>query len=506
MSIAVIGAGFSGLGMAIRLKRAGFSDLVIFEKDRDLGGTWLQNHYPGCAADIPSVLYSLSAYEKRDWSRIYATQPEILAYQHELARRFDLERHFRFDTEIVDFTFDETTARWRLTAADGRRFEADLVFGGFGPLHQPRIPALPGRDLFSGTQLHSRQWDDDFDPTGKRIAVVGTGSSAVEIVPALAERAAQLYVFQRSAPYIMPKTADVAVTGTLRLALKYLPGFYRLLRFLVVAVTHMAHLAQKYDFFCRLMERQAAALRNKEITDPHLREMVTPTYRFGCKRTPNTNEYLPALTRPDVEVIPSALARLTAHTAIAADGTEREVDAVVWSTGFAVGDAFRRLPITGRDGITLADTCGPQGVETYMGLCVSGFPNLFFILGPYGQTTHTSLLLNIDFQTRYLTTIARAFRDHDLRTIEVRREAQRRFLERAWSITSLGFMSRGGSCANYLQDPVTGRVLAWPGSVTDMWLRLRRVRFEDYRITYAEGSQIPSGSPGIAVVPEPIGD
>ncbi|MBF6327247.1 flavin-containing monooxygenase [Nocardia transvalensis] len=482
--IAVIGAGFSGLSMAIRLKKAGFSDLLIFEKDHDLGGTWLHNHYPGCAVDVPAMFYSLSNHEKYDWRRVYATQSEILAYQHEVARRFDLHRHLRLNTEIVDFTFDETAGLWRLTAADGRRFEAQLVFAGFGPEDTAWIPDLPGRDLFAGRQLHSREWDDDFDPTGKRIAVVGTGSSAVQIIPELAESAAQLYVFQRSAPYILPKAGDIELTGVARSALKYVPGLNRALRGLSMAAAQMIHLAQQYGIFSTVMEKMAANFRNKQIPDPALREIMTPTYRFGCKRAPNTNTFYPALTKPTVEVIPSALARLTEHTTVSADGHERAVDAVVWTTGFDIHQTYRRLPVTGRNGITIADTCGAQGAETYMGHSIAGFPNFFMILGPYGRLTHTSMLLNIELQTRYLTKIARLVRDRGVRTIEVEPEAQRAFLERAWSITSLGFLSRGGSCANYLQDPTTGRATAWPGSQLDMWLRTRRVRLDDFRLTY----------------------
>lgn len=482
--IVIVGAGFAGLSMAIRLKQAGFSDFLVVEKNHDLGGTWLQNHYPGCAVDVPSMLYSLSCFQKREWTRVYAAQPEILDYQHELARAFDLERHMRFNTEIVDFAFDEAAGRWRLTAADGSLIETQLVFAGFGPLHKPSIPDLPGRADFSGRQMHSCEWDDTFDPSGKRIAVIGTGSSAVQLIPELAKSAAELYVVQRSAPHILPKSGDTEISGMGRSALKYVPGLRRMLRGLIIAYAQLTHLAQQYSFFSSVFEKMTADMRTKQIADPVLREIMTPNYRFGCKRAPVSNDFYPALGRPNVEVIPSALAKLTAETVIAADGQERPVDVIVWGTGFDFHDTFRRLPVRGRDNITIADTCGAQGSQTYMGHSIAGFPNFFLILGPYGRLTHTSMLLNIELQTRHLTKIAKIFRDRGMQTIEVRPDAQRKFLERAWSKTSLGFLSRGGSCANYLQDPTTGRATAWPGSQVDMWLRTQRVRLADYECTY----------------------
>lgn len=468
--------------MAIRLKEAGFTDLLILEKDAGLGGTWRQNHYPGCSVDVPSTFYSFSFFYKRPWSRFYCDQPEILEYSYEIAREYDLEQHMRFDTDIVDFTFDEAACEWELTSSDGRRFRTQLVFGGFGPLYEPFTPDIPGRDSFAGAQIHTREWADDFDPTGKTIAVIGSSASAAQVLPPLADKAEKVYLIQRTPAYVIPKPGDRDFPRRDQLALRYMPGFGRLQRLIAAGITQLLHVAQYHPSVDRLWEKIAAVHRRHQISDPELLAKVTPDYLFSCKRPVMSNDFYPALGRPNVEVIPSGLARVEAGTVVTAHGDVRQVDTIVWATGFQPNDFFRNLPITGRNGNTIAKNSYPDGYAAHLGISIAGFPNFFMIMGPYGQLAHTSAIVNIELQTHYLTKIATIFRDRKLRTIEPKPEAQQEFMERGWRTTSRGAWGHNG-CTNYLIDAANGRPAIWPGSQVNMWRRTRRVRLRDYQLT-----------------------
>ncbi|HEY0640868.1 MAG TPA: NAD(P)/FAD-dependent oxidoreductase [Pseudonocardiaceae bacterium] len=487
-SVAIIGAGFSGLGMAIRLKRSGEQDFVILEEAHDVGGTWRENTYPGCACDIPSYLYSYSFEPNPNWTRQYPRQQEIWDYLRHCAAKYALTTHLRFGTRLAAAEFDDGARLWRLTTAGGEVLRARVVVSAMGPLHLPSIPRLKGLESFRGTMFHSARWNHDHDLTGRRVAVVGTGASAVQFVPRIAGRAARVTVFQRTAPWVMPKS-DRRIGRAEHTAYRLVPPLQRLRRAVIYWLHELRVLGMVFDpRLMRLVERLARAHLRRAIDDPRLRAAVTPDHTIGCKRILISNDYYPALARPDVDLVTDHIAEVREHSVVTADGTEHEVDTIILATGFHVVDALDRIPITGANGRTLRDAWR-DGVEAYYGVAVSGFPNLFLLAGPNTGLGHNSIVFMIEAQVHYLLRCLELLRGKENATIDVRPEAQRRFndaLQRR-----LGGTVWGTGCRSWYLDEQGRNRTIWPGFTWSYWLRTRTPRTEDLEVR-SERTEVPA--------------
>jgi cation diffusion facilitator CzcD-associated flavoprotein CzcO len=498
----IVGSGFAGLGAAIALKRAGLHDFVVLEKAGAVGGTWRENTYPGCACDVPSHVYSFSFFPNPRWSETYATQPEIRDYLERATDRFDVRRHLRFGAEVVTATLDEERGTWTVTTKGGDTFVADVVVAGLGPLHRWSFPKVPGLERFRGKAFHSAGWDHAFDPSGKRIAAIGTGASAIQFIPELAKVAARLHVFQRTPAWVLPR--EERTYGELeKLALERVPGLRLLLRgeqFLRAEMRSFAFVNEPR--LLALAERMAKRNIAKAISDPELRAKLTPTYRMGCKRILMSNTYYPALARPNVELVAGALERVTESGVVGPDGKERPVDAVVFGTGFDVHDYLGGLHVFGRGGRELGAEWSARGAEAYLGTVVSGFPNLFTLVGPNTGLGHNSIIFMIESQVRLVMKCVERIRRAPGTLLEVREDVQRAFNERIQRKLSETVWQSG--CRSWYLDARGKNTTIWPGFCVGFRWETSRFSERDFRIevaprargpveTRGEPSSVPAG-------------
>ena len=429
-AVIVVGTGFAGLGMAAKLKQEGIEDFVVLEQAASIGGTWRDNDYPGCACDVQSHLYSFSFAPNPDWSRMFAPQAEIRAYLEKVVDDFGLRPHIRFNSPMVAAEYDDVAAQWTVGIGGGEELTARVVVAGLGPLSRPAYPDIPGLDEFRGTSFHSAEWDHDYDFDGKRVAVIGTGASSIQFVPQLAKRAGRVHLFQRTAPWIVPKP-DRPVTRFERLLFRLAPVTQRLYRDSIY--WRLEGRVLGFAVHPKLMkgaELVARAHIRRQIRDRKLRRAVTPDYTIGCKRILISNDYYPALDRPHVDVIGDDIVRVTERGVVTADGREREVDAIVYGTGFKVTDPYTHLTIRGRDGLDIADAWA-NGIQSYLGTSVAGFPNFFLLLGPNTGLGHSSMVHMVESQTQYVADALATMRERNLRSVDVRADAMDEFNQRA---------------------------------------------------------------------------
>lgn len=401
VDVAIIGAGFAGLGAAVRLKQRGTS-FVVFERAGEVGGTWRDNVYPGCACDVPSHLYSLSFAPNPNWSRMYSPQSEILDYLRNVVDTYQLKPAIRHNTEIIRTEFSESDGFWTLTDRAGNVTTARVVIGAIGPLNRPSIPKLSGIDTFAGRAFHSANWDPACDLTGKRVAVIGTGASAIQIVPQIALKVEQLYVFQRTAPYVTPRM-DRAVSPTEQRLFKKWPVLQRAYRAFIYWVNELRGLSfLGNETFSKFGTQQARKHLEAAISDPELRRKATPNYKLGCKRVLVSDDYYPALTRPNVELVTDPIDHVAPSALVTTDGTERPVDAIIYGTGFVASEIIVDLHIVGRKGHNLFDQWLTSGAEAHYGITASGYPNLLFLVGPNTGLGHNSIVHMIESQVQYV--------------------------------------------------------------------------------------------------------
>ena len=456
----IVGTGFAGLGMAIRLKRAGIDDFVVLERSAEVGGTWRDNTYPGCMCDVPSHLYSFSFARKSDWTCTYPKQAEIWEYLQECAVRFRVTPHIRFGHELTAATWDESRARWDVSTNRGALSSRFLILGT-GPLSEPRLPAVPGIDAFAGTMFHSARWRHDHDLTGERVAVVGTGASAIQVIPEIQPKVARLMVVQRTAPWVLPhRNRDLNALD--RWLSRNLP-FTQQLRRLGI---YLGREILVYGFtvdprVMGLAERAARAHMRRLVADPGLREKLTPHYRLGCKRILISNDYYPALTQANVDVIADRLVEVRPHSLITADGVEREVDTIICATGFHVTDMPVAGRVCGRDGVSLA-THWDGSPQAYLGTAVAGYPNLFFLTGPNTGLGHTSLVYMIESQVAYVLDAIRSSQRSGAATVEVRADVMRAYNARLQRRMRNTVWMTGG-CASWYIDARGRNSALWPG-------------------------------------------
>jgi cation diffusion facilitator CzcD-associated flavoprotein CzcO len=458
--VLVVGAGFAGLAMAIKLKEAGEDDYAVVERGDDVGGTWRDNTYPGAACDVPSQLYSYSFALNPDWSRSFSPQPEIQAYIRKIAEQSGTLDHVVFDTDMRDATWDEEHRVWRVSTSRGD-LTADVVVSAAGALSDPRDPDIEGFDTFEGNVFHSARWDHDVDLTGKRVAIIGTGASAIQIVPEIAPDVSRLDVYQRTAPWVIPRN-DRDYLALEKLAFKVVPGLQRVYRtaiywgreLYVPAFTLQPKLAWPAEQLARRNIRRG-------ISDPELRAKVTPDYRIGCKRILISNTWYPALDRDNVDLVTEGIERVTPTGIVGRDGVEREVDAIVVATGFHTTDLPIAHHITGRDGVTLAKHFDEVGMQAYKGSTIHGFPNLFFVVGPNTGLGHSSMVFMIESQVRYVIGALRHLRRAAATALEPRAEAQREYVEELQQRMERTVWSSGG-CASWYLDSHGRNVTLWP--------------------------------------------
>ncbi|WP_410640571.1 flavin-containing monooxygenase [Amycolatopsis sp. lyj-346] len=474
----IVGTGFSGLGMAIQLRKEGREDFVILEKAHDVGGTWRDNSYPGCACDIPSHMYSFSFEQNPDWSRAYSPQPEIWRYLREVADKHDLRRFIRFGQEMTGARWDAEENRWHVATRGGDEFTGTALVAGVGALHLPMIPELPGIEGFAGPAYHSAQWRHDVDLAGKKVAVIGTGASAVQFVPKIAPEVAELTLFQRTPPWIMPK-ADQEMSGRARALFKAVPPAQRAYRTLLYWLLEARAIGfNGQSWVMKLGQRIAKRNIDRAIKDPQLRRKVTPDYTMGCKRVLISNDYYPALARDNVDVVTGGVREVREHSVVDAAGVEHEADVIIYGTGFHVTDAFDDLEIVGRDGRNLGKEWATEGMRTHLGITVAGFPNLFFLLGPNTGLGHNSVVFMIEAQISYVAEALRLARGG---AIEPKPEAQERFNAQIQRKLAKGIWTRGGCKSWYLDAKGVNRTI-WPGFTWRYWLDTRKVRREDFLV------------------------
>ncbi|MBZ0252088.1 MAG: NAD(P)/FAD-dependent oxidoreductase, partial [Candidatus Methylomirabilis sp.] len=420
--IVIVGAGFSGLGMAIRLKQKGVRDFVVFEKADEVGGTWRDNTYPGAACDVESHLYSFSFAPNPNWSRSYSSGWEIQDYLVRCADRFGVRPFIRFGHQVTDARWDEARDLWRIETSRGVHW-ARVLIAGTGPLSEPSLPELPGLENFEGRVFHSARWDHDYDLAGKRVAVVGTGASAIQFVPRIQPKVGSLTVFQRTPPWILPRP-DRAISEWEKRLFRLSPAVHRLLRSGIYWRREwVAYFFTRRPELLRFVQRMAKDHLRRQVKDKELRRRLTPDYTIGCKRILLASDYYPALAQPNVEVVTSALKEIGPNWVLARDGRRREVDAIVFGTGFHVTDMPAAQHIRGLGGRLLADDWA-EGMEAYLGTAVAGYPNLFFMIGPNTGLGHNSMVYMIESQIAYLADALRKMRKSGKDVIEVRREVQ----------------------------------------------------------------------------------
>ena len=486
--IAIIGAGFSGIGTAIRLREEGVEDFVVLERHADIGGTWWANTYPGCACDVPSHLYSFSFAPNPDWTQTYSPQPEIHAYLQRLAREHDLYRSIRLGTTVTHAAWDEDAARWELETSGGT-VSARVLIAGTGPLTEPRFPDVPGLDAFEGTAFHSARWDHGHDLRGERVAVIGTGASAIQLVPAIQPEVAALHVFQRTAPWVVPHT-NRPITGLERRLFRRLPALQRAMRAGVYTGRELLVPGFVKDpRLMRVLERIARRHMRAQVPDPELRAKVTPDYTIGCKRILPSNDWYPALLRPNVELVTSPIREVRPHSIVAADGSEREVDTIVFGTGFHVTDMPVGEWVRGRGGRRLADVW-QDSPRAHLGCTVAGFPNLFLLLGPNTGLGHSSIVYMIESQIGHVLDALRVMREHGAAVAEVRPEVQAAY-NRELDAKMAGTVWTTGCSSWYLDD--TGRnPTLWPDWTWRFRRRARRFDPAQHTLRAATREAVPA--------------
>ncbi|WP_158886722.1 flavin-containing monooxygenase [Amycolatopsis anabasis] len=478
--IVIVGTGFSGLGMAIQLKKAGRDDFVLLEKAAEIGGTWRDNSYPGCACDVPSHMYSYSFEPNARWSQTFSAQPEIWDYLKRLTDKYGLREHIRFGHEVTSARWDDREHRWQVGTKAGE-FTGKFLVAGVGALHIPNIPQLPGLDTFKGKTFHSAQWDHAYDLRGKKVAVIGTGASAIQFVPEIAKQVAELHLYQRTPPWVMPR-ANAEIPESARNVFQRVPLLRRVYRNVVYwGAESLAIGMNGHPAILRAGEWLGKRHINRQIADPVLRKKVTPRYRLGCKRVLGSNTYYRSLTRDHVQVITEGITEIREHGVVTADGTERAVDAIIFGTGFHVTDAFEYLDIKGRGGRDLAEQWRREGIQTHLGITVNGFPNSFFLLGPNTGLGHNSVVFMIESQIRYALDAIRMVERNRAAGFEVRRQVQGEFNAEIQRKLAKGVWSTGGCTSWYLDSQGVNRTI-WPGFTWQYWLRTRKADPADFEL------------------------
>jgi cation diffusion facilitator CzcD-associated flavoprotein CzcO len=478
LRIAIVGAGPAGLCMAIRLKRAGFSNFTIYERSNEVGGTWRDNTYPGAACDIPAHLYCFSFEPNDYYSRRYAAQPEILDYFRHCARKYDLYQHIRFDSEISAARFDSARGVWHVRTAAGDDLQCHILIAGTGQLSRPSIPDFPGIESFAGRQFHSARWDHGHDLAGRDVAVIGTGSSAVQFIPHIAPAVRRLTLFQRSPAMVVPRS-DHLYGPAEKWLLRHVPPWSRLYRAAIFFGMEKFYLALRPgSFVASLVRGKMERALGRAVADPVLRDRLRPDYPVGCKRIQLASNYFPTLCRPNVTVVTDPIERITPD-GVRAGGTLHAADTLIFATGFEATRFLAPMDIRNSAGIALTDVWR-HGAEAHFGITVAGFPNFFMLYGPNTNLAHNSVIFMIECQAAYVLDCLRGLIKRGLSWLEVRPEAMERF--NAALRTKLDRSVWAGGCANWYKT-ADGKVTNnWPDTTLSYWRQTRKPDFADFNL------------------------
>jgi len=479
--VLIIGTGFSGLGMSIRLMQAGLTNFTVLEQAGEVGGTWRDNHYPGVACDVPSHLYSFSFEANPRWSRLFAPQREIFEYLKQCADKYGVRPHIHFNSEVVKATFDERRGQWEVSTQAGKVYRARVLISGSGGLSRPSFPEIPGRERFAGKTFHTARWDHDYPLAGKRVAVIGTGASAIQVVPGIVDKVGELSLFQRTPAWVLPKPdirmdekqqKRLAKSPWLQKALRH--GIYWLMESRALGFTGMLPRMQGNA------EVQARKFLAEQVKDPVLRARLTPNYRAGCKRMLISNSYYAALQKPNVSLVTTGIREITERGIITADGQMHEVDAIVYATGFQAAEAVAPFEVRGRAGLDL-NHAWRDGAEAYKGTTVSGFPNMFFLTGPNTGLGHNSMVFMIESQIQYVLDCLKQMRARGTTWVDVKPSAQRQYNQRLVERMSKTVWATGG-CVSWYQNKAGKNTTLWPGFTFEYRLRTRKFDLENYEL------------------------
>ncbi|MEV6285883.1 NAD(P)/FAD-dependent oxidoreductase [Kribbella sp. NPDC051770] len=469
--IVVIGTGFAGIGMAVRLKQAGYDDFVVLERAQDVGGTWRDNTYPGCRCDVPSHLYSFSFAPNPEWSSTFSPQPEIEAYLHQVTDGFAVRPHIRFGHAVQDAHWIDD--HWLIHTNQGD-FTAEILLSGMGPLAEPAYPKLNGIESFEGEVFHSAQWNHDLDLSGRKVAVIGTGASAIQFVPAIQPEVEELHLFQRTPPWVMPRP-DRKISRAEKAVYRRFPLAQKAVRTAIYwGRETMALGFTKLPAIMTQAQKVAEKHLKQQVRDPELRAKLTPDFTLGCKRVLISDDYYPAVARPNVSVVTDAITEVTPTGIVTGDGVKHEVDTIIYGTGFRVADLPVMDMLHGRDGVTLREAWS-DGMEAHLGTAVAGFPNFFLLIGPNTGLGHSSMVFMIESQIAYILDALKTMDAEGLRQVEVRPEVQRAFVDGVRSSMRNTVWTRGG-CTSWYLDAQGRNTTLWP-SFTFRFRQLTR-RFD----------------------------
>lgn len=469
--VAIVGGGLSGVGATAMLRRAGIGDVVVFERAEEVGGTWRDNTYPGCACDVPSALYSFSFAPNPSWGRLYAGQPEIQRYARDVAQEHGVTEHVVTGADVLGADWDEAAQRWRIRTTRGE-WTARALISATGPWSEPVLPQVPGLDGFAGEVFHSSRWNHAHALDGRRVAVIGTGASAVQFVPRIQPQVERLTVFQRTAQWVLPKL-DRRVTAAEQALYRRMPLTQRALREAMYYTFELAGFAERHPRAMGGFQRIARRHLERSVADPRLRAALTPDHTLGCKRILFSNDWYRALTRPNVELVPHAVTEVRPGGLVGADGVERPADTLILGTGFGITEMPIAARVRGRDGRTLDETWGgsPTG---YLGTVVSGFPNFFMILGPNVGNGHTSATVLIELQVQFAIETLKRMEREGIASADVRPAVQDTFNEEVQRRLR-GTVWNAGGCRSYYLDRNGRNSTIFPGSTLEL---RRRMRFE----------------------------
>ncbi|MTI12475.1 flavin-containing monooxygenase [Sansalvadorimonas verongulae] len=490
-TIIIIGSGFSGLGMAIRLKQKGIEDFLIIERANEVGGTWRDNTYPGCACDVMSHLYSYSFEPKPDWNRKYSGWKEIGEYLKGCASKYTLRDKTLFGETVRKGCFNEEKAIWEVFTDSGQTFTANFVVAAPGPLSNPVIPNIPGKELFEGAMFHSAQWNHDYDLEGKRVAVIGTGASAIQFVPCIAKQVSNLKLFQRTPPWIIPKL-DRRFHPFEKFLFRYLPGYRRFTRAAIYWMNEwvLSGLLKPESPKGQLFTAVARHHIRKQIKDPNLQKAITPDYSIGCKRILLANNYYPALNRDNVDLITDGVARIGKDHIVTQSGETLPVDAIIWGTGFNVTEPLEGTSIIGRNGVELNGYWQQNQFENYFGTAVSGFPNCYILAGPNTGIGHTSLVFMIEAQINFILRCIQSMDGKPGKALDIKPSAQKAHSE-ALQKKSQNTTWTSGCSSWYLGED--GHNLAiWPDYTFKYWWQMRKRKKDDFEVISTKPDQSTS--------------
>ena len=472
----VVGAGISGIAAAYKMNQAGYHDYVVLEKADRVGGTWRDNNYPGCGCDVPSALYSFSFSPSHKWSHLFAKQPEILSYLEDVAAKFDLNKKIEFNNELVSAKWDQAQGIWNLETSKGL-YKAKTVMFTTGPITEPSMPKVKGIETFKGEMFHSARWNHDYDLKGKRVAVIGTGASAIQFIPQVQPLASELFVFQRTAPWVLPK-ADMDLNDTAKNIIKRFPVIQKTWRNSIAQILNGINFGLRNPKTLQPVNVLSRQLLKLQIKDEQLRKDVTPNFDIGCKRLLFANNYYPALQQNNVSLIPHGLVEIDGNTVVSANGERHEVDVIIWGTGFEVSHPPIGKRVYDVEGKLLADRWKDSSPEAYLGTSIEGLPNAFLVLGP-NILVYDSFIGIAEAQIGYIVDGLVKMKSQEIKQLVIKKDviAKHNHLVQKHLKTTV---FNAGGCKSYYLDANGRNFAAWPWSLKELRSRLKKMDLDHY--------------------------